>query len=148
MKIREETIAKVVAEVSKGGGNPRYVEQTVGSFMRQQHIVGNYISAHEGDLGVEGVVLVLLHASVLLRAVEREAGAPLPVLNPSALDAAAQKPPSAETFAAEQPAIADYLGANVGEDGALAQAKQRNEAMSLLRVVAQALVGGGAGAFK
>src|SRR5438874_1620835 len=39
-------------------------------FIQIQPTVGHYVSAHSNELGLEGVVLTLLHASVLARAVD------------------------------------------------------------------------------
>jgi hypothetical protein len=143
MQVSEEVLAQVVSEVSAHHANPRYVEETVGAFMRRQPIVGNYIAAHQRELGVEGVVLVLLHAAILARAVERLAGRKLGPLDPGRLDLAARRRASDADFRAEQPAVADYLGANVADDATLAAPERRAEALSLLRVVTLAFADAG-----
>src|SRR5215475_13959207 len=139
MKISEEVLTQVVSEVSQSHSNPRFVEETVGAFMRRQPIIGNYIASHQRELGVEGVVLVLLHAAIVARAAERAAGRKLPPLGPQQLDVIARRKPEAPDFKAEQPAIADYLGANVADDATLATPARRDEALALLRIVALAL---------
>jgi hypothetical protein len=139
MRVSEETLAQVVAEVSASHGNPRFVEETVGAFMRRQPIIGNYIAAHHQELGVEGVVLVLLHAAVIARAVERGAGRKLGALAATHLDAAARDEAGVPGFARAQPAIHDYLGANVAEDATLKDPTRCGHALDILRVVASAL---------
>src|SRR5262247_350548 len=118
MLVSEEVLAQVVADASASHQNPRFVEETVGAFMRRQPIVGNYVAAHQKELGIEGVVLVLLHAAILLRAVERAAEA---------------------EFGKIEPAIRDYLSANVAEDATLKDAAMRKQALELLRVIAVSL---------
>ncbi|HJZ85717.1 MAG TPA: hypothetical protein VKN99_11135 [Polyangia bacterium] len=139
MMVAEEVLAQVVTEVSQSHGNPRFVEETVGAFMRRQPIVGNYIASHQGELGVEGVVLTLLHAAIVARAVERAAGRKLPALEARHLDAAAQRGPNVDGFRSAQPAIYDYLGANVADDATLATPERRDQALLLLRVVSAAM---------
>jgi hypothetical protein len=139
MLVPEEVLSQVVADVSQSHGNPRFVEETVGAFMRRQPIVGNYVAAHQQELGVEGVVLVLLHAAVLLRATERAAGRKLGVLQPNHLDVVVRRAAQVSDFAQAEPAIEDYLHANVAEDATLAAPGRKEQALSLLRVVACAL---------
>src|SRR5262249_31739647 len=129
MVVSEDTLAQVVAEVSQGHKNPRFVEETVGAFMRRQPIVGNYVAAHERELGVEGVVLVLLHTAIVSRAVERGAGRKLPVLAPYHLDAVVKQGSEAAEFGSAQPALADYFRANVAEDATLGTPERREHAL-------------------
>ena len=139
MLVSEEVLAAVVADASQSHTNPRFVEETVGAFMRRQPIVGNYVAAHQKELGIEGVVLVLLHAAILLRAVERAAGQKMTALSPQHLDAGLKRAGEAE-FGKAEPAIRDYLSANVAEDATLKDAAMRKEALQLLRVIAVSLV--------
>src|SRR5262245_61896766 len=87
MLVSEEVLAQVVADASASRANPGFLEETVGAFVRRQPIVGNYVAAHQNELGIEGVVLVLLHAAILLRAVERAAGRKMGALAAQHLDA-------------------------------------------------------------
>src|SRR5262249_13513771 len=139
MMVAEEVLAQVVTEVSQSHSNPRFVEETVGAFMRRQPIVGNYIVAHQPELGVEGVVLVLLHSAILARAVERTAGRSLGALSSHHLDSVTKRAHDPAQFGGEQPAIRDYLGANVAEDPTLATPERRTCALQLLRVVTCAM---------
>src|SRR5262245_53413401 len=139
MMVAEEVLAQVVTEVSQSHTNPRFVEETVGAFMRRQPIVGNYVASHQKELGIEGVVLVLLHAAILLRAVERAAGRKMSAIGPQHLDAGLKNAGEAE-FGKAEPAIRDYLSANVAEDATLKDATMRKQALDLLRVIAVSLV--------
>jgi hypothetical protein len=138
MVLSEEVLSQVVADASAGHTNPRFVEETVGAFMRRQPIVGNYVAAHQKELGVEGVVLVLLHAAILLRAVERAAGRKMGALSPQHLDAGLARAGEAD-FSKAEPAIRDYLSANVADDATLSDPARRKEALRLLRVIAMSL---------
>ena len=139
MLVSEEVLAQVVAEASASHANPRFVEETVGAFMRRQPIVGNYVAAHQNELGIEGVVLVLLHAAILLRAVERSAGRKMGAVAPQHLDAGLKRADEAQLGKTE-PAIRDYLSANVADDATLRDPARRKEALQLLRVIATSLV--------
>jgi hypothetical protein len=139
MVVSEDVLAQVVSEVSASNSNPRFVEETVGAFMRRQPIVGNYVASYHQELGVEGVVLVLLHAAIVARAVERAAGRRLQVIDPAMLDSVVKRAANDTEFAKDQPALRDYLGANVAEDAAFATPVKRDQALYLLRVVASAL---------
>src|SRR6185369_6545078 len=90
MSIREDVVGRVVAEVSSGAEDPRHVSSLVGAFMQEQPLVGHYVSSHSRELSLEGVVLTLLHASVVARCVELQAGRALRPLKPNELDAAAR----------------------------------------------------------
>ena len=140
MKLKEDVLAKVVAEVSAGHTNPRFVEETVGAFMRKQPIIGNYVASHQKELAVEGIVLVLLHAAILCRAIERAGGHKIGAISAPQLDAAARGQPDEPPFGEAQPAIRDYMSANVSEDPTLAKGKRRELALSLLRLCATALI--------
>src|SRR5690242_16133028 len=92
MRITDEQVAKVVAEISAGAADPQHVAMVVGAFIQVQPAIGQYVSAHSRDLGLEGVVLTLLHASVLGRCVELQLGRRLRAAKMSDLDAAARGP--------------------------------------------------------
>jgi hypothetical protein len=140
MLVQEDVLAQVVTEASAGQSNPRFVEETVGAFMRRQPIIGNYVASHQKELGVEGVVLVLLHAAILLRAVERAAGRKMSALAPNHLDVGAKRAGNEAELASVEPAIRDYLSANVAEDATLQAPGRRDTALFLLRVIAHSLV--------
>ena len=141
MVVSEGVIAGVVKAVSEQPANPNFVQETVGAYMRRQPIVGNYVAAHQSELGVEGVVLVLLHAAILARAVESELGRNLPQLTAQQLNEVSSRAGDESGFGDEQPAIFDYLVANVADDATLKTAAQKARGLYLLRVAALAMVG-------
>ena len=139
--ISEDEVARVVEEVSDGAGDPQHVSALVGAFMQLQPLVGHYVSSHSKELSLEGVVLVLLHASVILRCVELHAGRSLRPLKPNELDAAARSDKRDEpTLTREEPALMSYLLANVSDDDPTLGGARRKEALSLLFTISRALV--------
>jgi len=139
--ISEEVVAKVVAEVSAGADDPQHVSALVGAFMQTQPLVGHYVSSHSTELSLEGVVLVLLHASVVARCVELHAGRTLRALKPNQLDAAARSPSRDEaTLTKEEPALMSYLLGNVTNDDPTLGGKRRKEALGLLYTIARAFL--------
>lgn len=138
MLLAEKVLAQVVAEVSAQAANPRYVEEIVGAFMRRQPIAGSFIASHQKELGPNGVLLVLLHAAIVTRCAERAAGRSLGKLPAPSLDAVSGRARDPAGFDKEQPAVADYLRANVTDDATLRDAAQRETATYLVRVIALA----------
>ena len=141
MIVKEHHVAAVVAEISAGAEDPQHVASLVGAFMQIQPTIGHYISAHSNELGLEGVVLTLLHASVLARAVELALGRRLRTVRYSDLDGAARggngKPAA---LADEEPELAGYLEGNLAVDDATLGGAKRELALRLLEVVARALL--------
>jgi hypothetical protein len=124
--VTEKHVAEVVKEVSAGAEDPQHVASLVGAFMQVQPTIGHYVSAHSNELGLEGVVLTLLHASVLARAVRFED-----------LDAAARpSPPLQES----EPELAGYLSGNISSEDATLGGKRREIALQLLDVIGRALL--------
>lgn len=141
MRVREEHVAQVVTEVSSGAGDPNHVSVVVGTFMQKQPMIGHYVTAHSKDLGLEGTVLTLLHASVVARCVELALGRKLRVLAARHLDAAASSPASgADPLGQEEPELAGYLEGNVTADDATLGGKRRPIALGLLWVITRALL--------
>jgi hypothetical protein len=139
--ISEEVVARVVAEVSSGADDPQHVSALVGGFMQAQPIIGHYVSSHSAELSLEGVVLVLLHASVVARCVELQAGRTLRALKPNLLDAAARSPARDEkTLVRDEPALMSYLHGNVTDEDATLGGARRKEALDLLYVITRALL--------
>jgi hypothetical protein len=139
--VTDAEVARVVAEVSAGADDPQHVSALVGAFMQRQPIVGHYVSAHAAELTLEGVVLTLLHASVVARCVELAAGRRLRAARPEELDAAARSPAvSASALAAEEPALIAYLDGNLAADDPTLGGARRAAALALLRVIARAFV--------
>ena len=141
MIVNEHHVANVVTEVSAGAEDPQHVASLVGAFMQLQPTVGHYVSAHSNELGLEGVVLTLLHASVLARAVELARGRRLRLVRFEDLDAA--KSGVDAGVARRRRAGAGRLprGQPHPEDPTIGGG-QRDVALRVLAVVAQAYSGG------
>lgn len=139
MIVKEQHVATVVGEVSAGAEDPQHVASLVGAFMQIQPTIGHYVSAHSNELGLEGVVLTLLHASVMARAVELALGRRLRAVRFEDLDAAARSG-DARTLADDEPELAGYLEGNIAADDATLGGKRRPTAMRVLHVVARALL--------
>jgi hypothetical protein len=133
MPVTEAEVARVVSEVSSGAEDPRHVSALVGAFMQEQPIVGHYVSAHSRELSLEGVVLTLLHASVVARCVELHAGRDLRPLTANELDAAARSIQRDETsLTRAEPALMSYLHSNIPPEDATLGGARRKEALELL----------------
>lgn len=143
MPIGSQVVADVVAEISAGAVDPQHVARVVGAFMQRQPLVGHYVQAHQRELGLEGVVLTLLHASVLDRCVEHARGRRTPPLKAPDLDRAARSPGAAPAaLAAEEPELMGYLDGNVSADDPTLGGQHREVALGLLRTIARALLDG------
>jgi hypothetical protein len=135
--VKEQHVATVVSEVSSGAEDPQHVASLVGAFMQIQPTVGHYVSAHSNDLGLEGVVLTLLHASVMARALELACGRRLRAVRFEDLDAAARSG-DGSPLADEEPELAGYLEGNLdAKDPTLANGR-REVALRVLFVIARA----------
>ncbi len=134
--VKEQHVATVVKEVSAGAEDPQHVASLVGAFMQVQPTVGHYVSAHSKELGLEGVVLTLLHASVLARAVELAQGRRLRVVRFDDLDAAARSGDRA--LADDEPELAAYLDGNLDPADPTLGGGKRDVALRVLAVVARA----------
>jgi hypothetical protein len=136
MTIKSEQVERAVAEVSQGAGDPQHVATVVGAFMRRQPMVGHYVQSFQRELGLEGVVLALLHAHVVARCVEIAAGRSLRKLGAPDLDAASR---STVPLADSDPELERYLTGNITvEDPTLGP--HREAALRILRLVARAFV--------
>jgi hypothetical protein len=140
-RVSEKHVGLAVTEVERGSEDPQHVAAVVGAFMQRQPMIGHYVQAHTSDVGLEGMVLVLLHASVVARAVELAAGRTLKPVVARELDAAASAPASGEkAFAADEPELVAYLDGNIPREDPTIGGKKRPIAMSLLRVIARAIL--------
>ena len=137
MILQEAALAQLVGELS-AHQSPEFVPDTVAGYMKRQPVAGQYVASHQRELGVEGVVLVLLHAAILTQAVERAAGRRLRRMGSPSLDSAARLVKDDAAFAAAQPAAHDYLVANVADDATLRTPAQKAQALFLVRVLVQA----------
>jgi hypothetical protein len=136
--VTEQHVAIVVKEISAGAEDPQHVASLVGAFMQLQPTIGHYVSAHSNELGLEGVVLALLHASVLSRCIETAAGRRMRAVRYEDLDAAARAGQSPLTEL--EPELATYLQGNIPVDDATLAGKKRDIALGLLDVVGRALL--------
>ena len=113
--IPESTVAAVVNEVSGHMKNPQYAELAVGDFVTAHPDAGRFISAQAKELGgSEAVVHVIFHAQVLAECFRKHrkrrlAPVTFPVLNRHA------SKDCLGTLAKVEPALHDYLAANVDE---------------------------------
>ena len=139
MIVKEQHVATVVQEVSSGAEDPQHVASLVGAFMQIQPTIGHYVSAHSNELGLEGVVLTLLHAAVMARAVELAMGRRLRVVRFEDLDAAARDG-AGRALAESEPELAGYLEGNIAVDDATLGGARRATALRVLGVVAYALL--------
>jgi hypothetical protein len=138
--VHEQHIAAVVNEVSSGADDPQHVASIVGAFIQVQPTVGHYVSAHSNELGLEGVVLTLLHASVVARAVELAQGRRRRALRFEDLDAATLAG-DGQTLTQEEPELASYLEGNIALDDATLGGDKRMTALRVLAVITRAFVG-------
>jgi hypothetical protein len=132
--ITSKQVAQVVAEISAGAADPQHVASVVGAFMQRQPTIGHYVSSHAAELSLEGVVLTLLHASVVARCVELAAGRRLPAITAPELDAASGG------GSVDEPELLGYLDGNLTADDATLGGARRPIALGLLQVVARALL--------
>jgi hypothetical protein len=138
MPIASGDVERVVVEVSAGADDPNHVASVVGALMQAQPAIGHYVQGHARELTLEGTVMVLLHAAVLLRCVEAARGRTLAVLGFNALDEASHMPGAL----AIEPALASYVDSNVASDDPLLGGARRAVARGLLDVIARALITG------
>jgi hypothetical protein len=136
--VSEQHVAKVVKEISAGAEDPQHVSSLVGAFMQVQPTIGHYVSAHSKELGLEGVVLTLLHAAVLARCIETAAGRRMRAVRFEDLDVAAR--PGQPALTDEEPELATYLAGNISVDDATLGGARREVALKLLDVVGRALI--------
>ena len=137
MIVREQHVALVVKEISAGAEDPQHVASLVGAFIQVQPTVGHYVSAHSKELGLEGVVLTLLHAAVLTRCIETAAGRRMRAVRFEDLDVAAK---SSAPLSESEPELAGYLSSNISTEDATLGGKRRELALKLLDVVGRALL--------
>ncbi len=136
MIVKEQHVALVVKEVSAGAEDPQHVASLVGAFIQVQPTVGHYVSAHSTELGLEGVVLTLLHASVMARAVEMAQGRRLRAVRFEDLDGAAKT--KGRTLADDEPELAGYLEGNLDAKDPTLGGGKRDVALRVLGVIARA----------
>ncbi len=139
MIVKEQHVASVVQEVSAGAEDPQHVASLVGAFMQIQPTVGHYVSAHSNELGLEGVVLTLLHASVMARAVELALGKRMRAVRFEDLDVAARSG-YGRALGDDEPELAGYLEGNLDAKDPTIGGAKRDVALRVLAVVARAFL--------
>ena len=136
MPISNADLERVVADVSSGAADPNHVAMVVGELMRRQPAIGHYVQGHGKELSLEGAVITLLHAAVLVRAVEVSHGRALPKLDFRMLDRATRYPGAL----ADEPALASYVDSNVTADDPMLGGPRRDVARAILDVIARAIL--------
>ena len=124
-------------DISAGASDPNHVAAVVGDLMQRQPAVGHYVQGHGVELSLEGTVMLLLHAAVLLRCIDVANARVAPRLDFRALDRAARAP-SVEAIFDEQPALASYVDSNLDAKDPLLGGARRPLARRLIAVVLNA----------
>jgi len=137
MKVSETAIAPVVAEASERMHDSKYISGQVDKLMSAQPHITQYVVAHQQDLSMDGIVLVLFYGALIQRSVAEALGRRPGVVSYAMLDAAATATPTIEAFAEEEGDLASFIAGNVDLGGEAAT----KLAIRLLTHVAGALVG-------
>jgi hypothetical protein len=112
-KIPEKVVAQMVEEASIKMADPTYAQTMVGNWVQAQPIATKYMTAHVKELGgAEQVVNLVFHAQLLASCFLRHSGRSVPKMSFADLDAVSSGERDAE-LRRRQPALADYLQANV-----------------------------------
>ena len=134
MPISSKAVERVVEDISSGASDPNHVASLVGELMRAQPAVGHYVQGHARELTVEGTVVVLLHAAVVVRCIEASRKQMLRRLDFRMLDLAASQPGAL----ALEPALASYVDSNVTADDPLLGGGRLPTARAILDTIARA----------
>ena len=112
-KIPEKVVAEMVQEASAKMADPTYAQTMVGNWVQAQPIATKYMTAHVKELGgAEQVVSMVFHAQLLASCFLRHTGRSVRKMTFAELDAVSEGDREAALRRC-QPAIADYLEANV-----------------------------------
>jgi hypothetical protein len=112
-RIPEDVVATVVAEVGSKMADPKYAQTQVGAWVQEQPEAARYVSASAGELGgAPGVVTTVFHCTIVAECFRRQAGRDIRKIRFAELDAVARGDRGA-ALRKLQPAIADYLDANI-----------------------------------
>jgi hypothetical protein len=113
MPIPEKVVAAVVAEASTKMSDPKYAQMLVGTWVQTQPDAARYVSASAKELGgAQGVVNTVFHCALIATCYLRHFGRSVRTMRFHELDAAASGDRDAN-LRRKQPAIADYVQANV-----------------------------------
>ncbi|MCA9601151.1 MAG: hypothetical protein R3A78_03795 [Polyangiales bacterium] len=114
-EIPESTVAAVVAEISQKMANPSFAQVAIGTFVERHPDAGRFVSLQAKELGgSESVVHVIFHAQVISECFRQHTGNEVPTLTFALLDAATRPDPLA-ALGKSEPALRDYLEANVDQ---------------------------------
>ena len=100
-------------------------------------MLGHYVQAYSKDLGLEGVVLTLLHVAIIAACVERARGRDLRRLTSKQLGPRSRK---RSTRSDDEPALAAYLESNLDAKDPTLGGKKFALANRLLSTAARALL--------
>ena len=118
MKLPKATVAAVVTEASTKMSDPNYSAVMVGGFVQRQTPAAQYISAHERELGgAEAVVSVIFHCALIEECFRRAGGRMPRPMSYEDLDGVAGGD-SVKKLDAVQPALAEFIAANIENVGA------------------------------
>jgi hypothetical protein len=118
--IPEQTVAAVVAEAGSRMRDARYAQSIVGAWVQAQPDAARYLSASAQELGgAAAVVNVAFHCALIADCYRRHSGRALRAIKFVELDRVTRSDRGA-ALRKLQPALADYLDANV--EGPLRQA--------------------------
>jgi hypothetical protein len=112
-KIPEKVVAEMVKEASVKMADPLYAQTMVGNWVQAQPVATKYMTAHVKELGgAEAVVNMVFHAQLLASCFLRHIGRSVPKMTFAELDHVSGGDREVD-LRKRQPALADYLDANV-----------------------------------
>jgi hypothetical protein len=113
VKIPTATVASVVAEASQKMADPNYSAVMVGGFVQVQTATAQYLGAHEDEVGgTEQVINAIFHAALIGLCYQRANNRTIRPMTFDDLDHVSDGD-TAERLALVQPALHEYLEANV-----------------------------------
>jgi hypothetical protein len=134
--VSDEVVAEIIDAMSEGAERQDHVASVVGTFIQTQPMIGHYVQAHAKDLGLEGVVLTLLHVAIIAACIERARGRDLRKLTSKQLDLVTKEKRTLD----DEPALASYLESNLDPKDPTLGGKKFALAESLLHTAARALL--------
>jgi hypothetical protein len=116
VRIPADIVAEVVKEASEKMSDPNYSAVMVGGFVQSQSPTAQYISAHAAELGgPEGVVNAIFHAALLGVCFQRGNRRTVRQMSFDELNHVADGD-AEQNLARQQPALLEYIHANVESD--------------------------------
>jgi hypothetical protein len=91
---------------------PEYIRDQVDRLMEAQPAISNYVMSQASQLTVEGVVMVLFHASLIHESIARSTGHAPAKVTPMQLAATADSTSTVEALAETEPHLASYIASN------------------------------------